>query len=369
MPRGSDSARDGRREGGMRLLHQVEALLLAGGLQAGTLTIGAIRSAIPVFELLSGVSARSFEGANEPDRLGFTRGEWAVLTQFATLMLLEAIEIASVTDPLYKDAPRYVAYNDGVLQRPHLMHVLALVAAINRYFRTEDEKPPAEPDASHSVTLLALAPGEIVPPLQPSEIRRLAMTQRAITKPQAAMYVRGSDPPQFMAAPATGTIYAAAYGQSAAKGTAASMATGCGCGGASHGGCKCGGDCGCGCGGKCGGCESCGHNHAFAPARRKPDGSCDNIFSISCDTRWRVRECLKIAVCDFVRCLGEEVCDDECRIAEQPDIRRCVEGFVCTLLGCLPDAICPPPEPKPVQCCIEAPRSLPDCRCNFAVGD
>jgi hypothetical protein len=78
-----------------------------------------------------------------------------------------------------------------------------------------------------------------------------------------------------------------------------------------------------------------------------------------------MRDCLKTAFCDFVRCLGDELCDDDCRFAEEPDLSRCIEGFVCSFLNCLPDAICPPPKKEPK--CL--PPRAPDCACNFAVGE
>lgn len=122
---------------------------------------------------------------------------------------------------------------------------------------------------------------------------------------------------------------------------------------------------GCSCGSKSSGriC-SCGSGtgaRRFSPARYDEDGECAPIGNISCETRWRVRECFKIAFCDFLRCLGDQYCEKE-----ETDIGECLDDFLCSLLTCLPDAICPPPEPCE-PCC--PPHHVSDCHCNFAVGE
>jgi hypothetical protein len=103
----------------------------------------------------------------------------------------------------------------------------------------------------------------------------------------------------------------------------------------------------------------------FPPARYDADGKCKSVLSISCETKSRVRECFKQSLCDLLRCVGEEVCEDgRFAKAKKPDLGKCLEGFVCSLLTCLPEAICPPPPPSTV--CLNQPVS--DCDCNYAVG-
>ncbi|MBJ3764450.1 hypothetical protein ILP92_17070 [Maribius pontilimi] len=138
---------------------------------------------------------------------------------------------------------------------------------------------------------------------------------------------------------------------------------GCGCGGGGHH----AGPCGCGCGGT-------GQGMHFPPARYRDDGSCAPLAEISCDTRWRIRECFKVAFCDLLRCMAEEYCEDGrfvteagANAAREPDLGRCLEGFVCSILSCLPEAICPPPPRK--ETCCHPPGPAQDCRCNFAVGE
>lgn len=150
-----------------------------------------------------------------------------------------------------------------------------------------------------------------------------------------------------------------AYGRPMGRGRVVQQAAGgggCGCGGSGRSGRTTGSGCGCGTG-------SPGHSHA-SPARYRDDGSCAPVQVVSCDTRWRLRECFKTALCDMLRCMADEVCD-EGRFAPAPDLGACLEGFVCSLLHCLPDAICPPAPPEP--CCQG--EVAPSCTCNFAVGD
>jgi len=360
----NSTARDPGAANRANLLNQIDALLRAGGMAAAGLSRATVRASLPMLEILTGMRASTVEGGDQPGAFGFTRGEIAVLTRLATKVVLESIEIASVTDPVYEAAPVYVARIDGEWQEPHLVHILALGLAVNRLLGGDDDKAddgdeqPPPPAADKTVVFLSLAPGEFVAPgpLQPTEIRRMAMRQRVLNQPPPAMLLRGSDPPTLVAASQAAPAVAAGYGWPQPAGTAPAMmahsATGQHC---------------CGCGRPS--CEHCGKNHHFAPARLDKDGNCAPWFSISCDTRSRVRECFKIAFCDMLRCLGDEICDENCRFADRPDVTRCIESFVCSLLGCLPDAICPPSKPEPT-CCLPAPEQCaPDCRRNFAVGD
>lgn len=357
--------------GGPSLLNQIEALLRLGGLATAGLTRATLRAAMPMLEILAGVRAID-EGGDQAGVYGFTRREIAVLTRLATKTMLESIEIASITDPVYKGAPAYVARVDGQWQEPHVVHLLALWRAVNRLLDDDQDGEGNDPDGGKpapdkTVVYLSVAPGEFVAPgpMQPTEIRRMAMRQRALSRPQPAMLLRGSNPARLVAAPqATGPIEAG-YGWAQSTGVAAAPTPakgGCGCRGGEPRGCGCGGDCHGGCR-----CEHCGRNHDFAPARLDKDGNCAPWLSVSCDTRWRIRECFKVAFCEALRCLGDEICDADCRVdRKSADPGRCVETFICTLLGCLPDAICPPCEPAPAVCA--PPLCEPDCRRNFAVG-
>ena len=197
------------------------------------------------------------------------------------------------------------------------------------------------------------------------------MRQRSLNPPQQAMLAYSGDPASIVAARSmtaragrTGTRLSVVPARAAA-GAAAARTGGCGCGGgkpASS--CGCGGTAaraGCSCGSGGGACSCGGAGRHFPPARRDEDGKCANIFEISCETRWQIRECFKVAFCDLLRCVGDELCE-----AEEPELRECLEDFLCSFIKCLPDAICPPPE-----CCEPCcpADDEPSCHCNFAVGD
>ena len=297
--------------------------------------------------------------------------ERAVVGAAATRAFGELLEITSRTSPAYKDATPYQAYSDGVFQRPHLMHVLSLGVAASRLIesRTKAEPPPVEPaQTQQGVAYLAVAPGEyqeVSGPLTPTDIRRSAMRQRSYSQPQLAMMAKQSN--QFQTAPAgmqrqssqammmsgaaQGASRGAGQGAMMVQGKAQYVSAGKGCG------------CGCGCGGN-------GASRQFQPARRDADGKCVSIARISCETQWGVRDCLKWAVCDLLRCFGEELCDEDGRFARdasgdvEMDLSACLERFVCSIVTCLPEAICPPP-PRTEGCCVE----VIDCDCNFAVGE
>ena len=180
---------------------------------------------------------------------------------------------------------------------------------------------------------------------EPQLLRYDAMaTQRGIGQASGATHSAFRESaPSYAAAAKSG-------GLTAAKGGARVAASGCGCGRGGTPACTCGD----------------GGARDFPPARYKADGSCESFFDISCETRWRVRECFKVAFCDLIRCFGDEMCDENGQFASKPDFVACLERFVCSVLTCLPDAICPPPDCKPVAC-VTVAKACDDC--NFAVGE
>ncbi|MBJ3764449.1 hypothetical protein ILP92_17065, partial [Maribius pontilimi] len=204
----------------MKFLAQGIEMLRAGGQAAGKVSLAALCGSIPLMEAYSGVRAAEFEpiGDETPDEepafLGLDRGQAAVVRAAGAKVLLEAIQIASITDPIIKDAPRFTPFNDkGERQAPHLMHLLAFGAMVQRLWGDDWLKPPAaEPpqilyDPTLTVAYVATAPGEYAvasAPLAPREIRRYAMRRRAMNQPPLAMLATYSDPTSIVAAPATG---------------------------------------------------------------------------------------------------------------------------------------------------------------------
>jgi hypothetical protein len=355
--------------------------------------ITGLRSIVPLVEAYTGTRASEQPEGSLPGTLGLQRGQNAVLKAGTSKMFLEMVEIASRTHPVFPDATPFKARDEqGVAQTPHLMHLLALVAFARASLVPDpcgdDKTPPDSGDGGggagatvsiapeQTVLFMPVAPGEYAlrsGPMAPAEIRRMAMRQRSYTPPQAARLLSAPNAPRTVVGPAGGGTSAPGTAaprmqQQAMKGqpqqmnkqaaqtaqtavAVASRSSGCGCGRASSQGCA-----------RCG-----GGRRGFSPARYDEDGSCASVLDISCDTRWRVRESFKLALCDLLRCVGDQVCDEDGQFVDDPDLGACLETFVCSLLQMLPDAICAPP----VKCC-PAPEqdgcgSGDDC--NFAVGD
>lgn len=379
-----------------QVFDQALKALRTGGKGLQGAAVGGLRVLMPLVESYIGGPIVFEEGGEVEGVSGLKVREEAVLKAGTQKAFLELVEIASITHPVYPDAPRFMAYNsDGMAQTPRLVHLLALVAAAQQYFRDDDgdddqcdgdgdgEPEPIVIPPGQSVVFMSVAPGEYAMrsgPMTASEIRRMSMRQRSYNPPQAARLISAPNAREVVVGPAQGSYAmrsmsgtggmsktSAMYKSGsmsqrsgmAYRGGAAGMAamgSGCACGGARSSG---------------GGCARCGGGGVrhFPPARYNEDGSCAPITSISCDTRWRVRECFKVAFCDLLRCLGDQLCDENGRFDEtnKPDFGACLETFVCSVVTCLPDAICPPPErscaaPRPV--CAPASDD-----CNYAVGE
>jgi hypothetical protein len=397
---------EARMNAGVQMLQKVGEVALAGALLGGKAAIAGLRGTMPILELYSGTTRRleqDGEGGGL-EKVGLSRGEAGVVRKAFTKGMLEAIEISSVTHPVYDGAPVYRAYNaDGVMEPPQMVHFLALgaaAAAIWRRWEASEEPPEAEPDpivvipASQTVAFIAKQPGEyefITAPQTSADIRRYAMRQRGLNPPRFAMLAYSGDPGSIVpvetrarsaTVPLSSTsalskssrLRSEAGASRLQSASAPARRSDCGCGGKSKGRCDCGGghsSCGCGghsscgCGGGHSSCGCGGHDtRSFPPARYDEDGSCASLFSISCETRWRIRDCLKVSFCDFLRCMGDELCERE--EGKDLDLGKCLEDFLCSFLHCLPDAICPPPEPCE-PCC--PPHALESCHCNFAVGE
>ncbi|SNR51273.1 hypothetical protein SAMN06265378_106192 [Paracoccus sediminis] len=385
---------EARMNAGLEMLTNLGRLALAGASLGGKAALVGLRGTVPMLELYSGTTRKAEQDRDGDggglENLGFSRGEAGVIRKAFTKGILESLEISSITHPVYDGAPVYHAYNaDGVMQPPHMVHFLSLGAAGSAIWRRwEASRDPPKPEpvpvvtipAAQTVAFVATAPGEyeyIAAPQTASDIRRYAMRQRSLNPPRLAMLAHSGDPgsirpvgPRMISEPnpLSGTRAWSKASPNRGRTTALQVGTtfppsrrqGCGCGGipADGCGCGCGGTSSCDCG--CGGQEA----RAFPPARRDDDGGCVSIFSISCETRWRIRDCLKVSFCDFLRCVGDELCERE--EGDEIDLRECLEDFLCSFLTCLPDAICPPPQPcKP--CC--PPRLIESCHCNFAVGE
>ncbi len=119
---------------------------------------------------------------------------------------------------------------------------------------------------------------------------------------------------------------------------------------------------GCFCGGACGGrgCSCAKPTYTY-------DRDCPTI-GISCETKEHLRECVKVALCDFARCVTDTLCPDgrfDAARLENRDVSReltnCVGQLVCSFLHCVPEALCPEPREA---CTPPATDCLP---CGYAV--
>ncbi len=119
-----------------------------------------------------------------------------------------------------------------------------------------------------------------------------------------------------------------------------------------------------------GACCGAGAGSHATSAMRNAEGKCEpNPFEISCETQIRLKQCLKLVLCEFLRCLERRLCLNG---QFQWDLTAealidCLGEAICTLLRCIPEALCPPEESE--DCCATpaVPQScLP---CNFAVEE
>ena len=368
----------------MRMLEQSMGFLNAAAIGGRKALNSSLKGAMPLFEAYSGKSARNLEkeskDAEAPRILDLNLGQSLVVKAAGTKLFHEMMEIASVTHPIYDGAPAYQMSVDGQMQTPHLLHFMALGAAASDLFGQEETKPerpekpqePEFPQTENAVAYLTVAPGEYevaTGPQSLTEIRRSGMRERSYNPPAKAMMASNNQPLVYSGTEATAFGHNSKVIPFSSRRLVASEAMvdarpakqkfsgGCGCGAAKG--------CSCGCGrGACDGTSGkCGH-HPFGEARYEDDGSCAPTGKISCETQWRLRDCVKYAFCDMLRCMSEEMCDENCRLKEEANIGDCVEIFLCSLINCLPEAICPPK--KPEKCCD--PGHLSGCGCNYAVG-
>ena len=130
---------------------------------------------------------------------------------------------------------------------------------------------------------------------------------------------------------------------------------------------------GCGCGKKNGVCRCRVARPTRAPASKPRNYKSQDCptFAISCETKQALRECVRTALCDMLRCLSETMCPDGKfdinTLQGNPQLRKdlinCLGQAACSFMHCLPEALCPEPcEPAaPVDClpCGYAVEVLP----------
>lgn len=82
---------------------------------------------------------------------------------------------------------------------------------------------------------------------------------------------------------------------------------------------------------------------------------CPPFWSISCETKLKLRDCLIKLVCDLIAWVETLVCQNA-----QPNTPA---AALCNFLRCVRDALCAPP-PQP---CLPKPVPMPCLPCDYAV--
>jgi hypothetical protein len=109
---------------------------------------------------------------------------------------------------------------------------------------------------------------------------------------------------------------------------------------------------------------SCGRSHGcscgtqLTPTRTYEREKCPT-FAISCETKTALRDCFKVALCDFMRAVSETLCPDgrfDSNVFNDPELGKHliddVGQLACSFIHCVPDALCGPTcEAKPVIDC------------------
>jgi hypothetical protein len=113
------------------------------------------------------------------------------------------------------------------------------------------------------------------------------------------------------------------------------------------------------------GCRSC---RGTAPVARNYHKADCPTLAISCETKQALRDCAKVALCDFLRCVTETLCpegDFDLDVLRKNDklgdeLINCVGQLACSFLHCVPEALCPEP-------CDELPAPIDCLPCDYAV--
>jgi hypothetical protein len=142
--------------------------------------------------------------------------------------------------------------------------------------------------------------------------------------------------------------------------------------------CDCGGTCGgrgCGCSGTAS-CTDCiprgvpANEHCTCgTCPPRPPEAC-TPWTPSCETRNRLRVCLKDILCELLLCIEQALCKDgrldpNALRQWRQHLIKCFADLFCRLLRCIREALCPPP--------VDCKPALPpvnDCiPCSYAVED
>ncbi len=289
-------------------------------------------------------------------------GEWTVLKAAGAKLAFETIELASLAYPSVDGIEPYRAEKNketGQYPAPHLGQLLSVGLAVQQYMADKQDDDCAKNEDVNSdelasldnnairrqpILLTAVSSDEyayIQGPVEPVTIRRVAMNQRSLNQKSGA--ITG---PQYYNQTASSSASQSMRQQQMTANTQLQASS-------PH------------------VCSSCGGQSSFASssnvARYDEDGKCASTSDISCETKWRLRDCFKVAACEFLNCIGDEFCADgtfKTPAGKSPSevLLGCLGSAACTALQCVPNAIC---APRPDDSCIPPPAL----ECNFAVEE
>jgi hypothetical protein len=300
---------------------------------------------INLYKQLSAISAvvfaplaRTYVGSLEGDELRARDGGNAAVVNLALRKLaFEAGEMLRANHPpTEQPIPEFKRDDKGNLPDLSLAYVAAAALA---YVKSREDKAAARTAAAPAAPQVEV--------LRATSVRALRASARTTAYTSA---------PRVMTAPPPVTVRPTG---------------GCGCGGkstpTSTGGCGCGGGCGgtstpppqpVPCYDPCAGglvavppTETC----SCAACQAPPATTDCPVVTISCETKLRLRDCIKQLLCDLIEYLETKLCANA-----QPGTPIAI---LCNFLHCVREAVCPDPVPTP----LPPGPSMPCLPCGYAV--
>lgn len=376
--------RDEERESARaKLVGQLKTFGTIAGMVAKQGVVKSTKMAMPLIRGYVGTDAikRTDDNGEPIGRIStLTEEESATLMMAGEKLAFESIELASLAYPTVEGIEPYraVRSDKGRYEAPHLGQLLSLWTALQRFVGNDGENNDnnGNPKNSEFVTienpvlLTAVTADDyryLNMPVLPNMIRRVALNERenmlmrqaggtqttTMAQTSGAQLATGRNvmnQNQFLPTSQSfavngnssvrgGTRFASANASAPVGASPAQSCSSCGCSGSAA---------------------------TLSSARYNPDGTCMDTMCISCETKWRVRDCVKLTVCEFITCIADEFCVNGSFQKPTRDIGDilidCLRGAMCTTLNCLPEAIC---GPRDEECCLPPPAL----ECDFAVEE
>lgn len=293
----------------------------------------------------AGASEPGGEPSSSLPPTALTPAELATLGRATNKLVLESGELLLKSFPATPDGSRVEIARDanGNFPEPTLAYLVAAAKGISHFLDARAAKLAQQADAASGATptvTISTAAGPL-----PVNFLRMQAARPASSRIQPGTV---SQRMNIMPIGSSASPFQARYTRASAAIVQPSPASAVG---------RSGG-CGCGCGGSSVATTAVATPCRPAPAPAPP-AQC-GAFTISCDTKNQLAACLKVALCDLLRALGQEVCGPT--LSTNSAAGRVLRAAACSLFSCLPETLCPPPVPA------LPPAQAGDC-CNFAVEE